>query len=191
MDTRTKILESARDLVQKEGAAVSMAQVARAASLSRRAVYDHFESRTQLLVSLVAHVDDTADLEERARRVTEADSARAALEAFVALNAEYNPEIHPIARALERARDDDEAAEAAWEDRMASRRRLCRWIAGRLADEGALSAGVSVETAGDLIWSLTNIPLWRDLTISRDWPSRRYRQWINNLLGAVLTQDPS
>lgn len=189
MDTRTRILEAARALVEEVGAEASMNSIARSADLSRRAVYDHFESRAQLLVSLVTYVDETGNLEERARRVTEADSARASLEAFVALNAEYNPEIHLIARALERARDTDDAAAAAWDDRMESRRRLCGWISRRLAEDGELANGVSIETATDLLWSLTNIPLWRDLVVERGWSDRRYRQWIGLLLDSILDSD--
>ena len=189
MDTRTRILEAARELVEEIGAAASMDQIARKADLSRRAVYDHFESRAQLLVSLVNHVDETGNLEERAQSVTEAASARASLEAFVALNAEYNPEIHLIARALERARDTDDAAAAAWDDRMESRRRLCRWISRRLDEEGDLQGDASIDTAADLIWSLTNIPIWRDLVVERGWSEHRYRQWVMRLLGSILSAD--
>lgn len=189
MDTRTRILEAARALVEEAGAEASMDKIARKADLSRRAVYDHFESRAQLLVSLVVHVDETGDLEKRARSITEAGSARASLQAFVDLNAEYNPEIHLIARALERARDTDDAAAAAWDDRMESRRRLCRWISRRLAEEGELRHGISIDTASDLLWSLTNIPLWRDLVVERGWSEHRYREWVGRLLDSMLDTD--
>lgn len=186
--TRIRILEAARALVEAEGAAVSMERIADAADVSRRAVYLHFASRTELMVSLVAHVDETGYLAERARKVTEAGSGIEAMDAFVALNARYNAEIHGIARAIERARDTDESAAAAWDDRMSGRRSLCRWIAKRLANEDALRDEVSIDTTADLIWSLTNVPMWRDLVVTRGWSMHRYQQWVTTLLHSLLVE---
>lgn len=184
--TRTRILEAAREVVENEGATAGMGRIADRAGVSRRAVYLHFESRGDLLLSLVEHVDETGNLSDRATRVTEAADGLTALDEFVSLNAEYNPEIHLIARALERARDTDEAAASAWEDRMAGRRALCRWISRRVSSEGLLREGVSIGTAADLIWSLTNIPLWRDLVEASGWSPRRYEQWVRHLLHSLV-----
>lgn len=188
MSTRERILEATRYLIEEEGAGVAMERIAGRAGISRRAVYLHFATRTDLLLALVAHVDDAGGLAERGRRVREASSGTEALDEFVALNAAYNPEIDGVARALERARDVDEAAAAAWQDRMSGRRRMCRWIARRLDDEGSLAPGWSVEAAADLIWTLTNIPVWRDLVRDRGWSQRRYRDRIGEVLRATLVE---
>lgn len=186
MTTRERILEATRALTEEEGAGVAMERIAERAGISRRAVYLHFASRTKLLLALVAHVDETGGLAERARRVRDADSGIEALEEFVALNSAYNPEIDGVARALERARDVDEAAAAAWQDRMSGRRKACRRIARRLDDEGSLAPGWSVESAADLIWAFTNVPAWRDLVRDRRWSQRRYRDRIGEVLRSAL-----
>lgn len=188
MSTRERILEATRALIEEKGAGVAMERIAERSGISRRAVYLHFATRTELLLALVAHVDETGGLAERGRRVREADSGIEALDEFVALNASYNPEIDGVARALERSREVDEAAAAAWQDRMSGRRKACRQIARRLNDEGSLSPGWSVETAADLIWTVTNVPVWRDLVRDQGWSERRYRERIGEVLRATLVE---
>lgn len=190
MTTRERILEAARALVETEGAAVAMEQIAERAGVSRRAVYDHFSSRTDLLVDLAAHVDETGELAKRARSVWDSKTGEEALEAFVSLNAAYNPEIDAIARAFERARDVDPAADAAWEDRMKGRRRVCHRLARWLEEDGSLAKGTSTRTASDLIWALTNIPLWRELTVDRGWSDIRYERYIGAILRRTLMTRP-
>ncbi|WP_438025442.1 helix-turn-helix domain-containing protein [Sorangium sp. So ce233] len=57
-ETRGVILEAARRLGTEPGRrGVSMAEIASAAGVSRQAVYLHFETRTQLLVALLAWRD--------------------------------------------------------------------------------------------------------------------------------------
>lgn len=184
--TRERILEATRSLIEEEGSGVAMERIAGRAGISRRAVYLHFATRTELLLALVAHVDETGRLAERGRRVRDASSGTEALDEFVALNASYNPEIDGVARALERARDVDEAAAAAWQDRMSGRRKACRRIARRLEEDGVLAPAWSIESAADLIWTLTNIPVWRDLVRDRGWSQRRYRDRIGEVLRAAL-----
>lgn len=188
VSTRDRILKATWFLVEEEGAGVAMERIAECAGISRRAVYLHFATRTDLLLALVAHVDETGGLAERGQRVREASSGTKALDEFVALNASYNPEIDAVARALERARDVDDAAAAAWQDRMSGRRKACRGIARRLDGEGSLKPGWSIEAAADLIWTLTNIPVWRDLVRDRGWSQRRYRDRIGEVLRAALVE---
>lgn len=186
MSTSDRILEAARALVEREGAAVPMERVAAEVGLSRRAVYDHFPSRTDLLVALAAHVDERGKLAERAAAVWESSTALEAMDGFVALNAVYNPEIDAIARAFERACDVDPAAAAAWEDRMQGRRKACHRIARWLEKEGTLGPGLSARTATDLIWALTNIPFWRALVVDRGWSKDRYKRHLRKILRSAV-----
>lgn len=186
MSTSERILEAARALVEEEGAAVPMERIAEAAGLSRRAVYDHFPSRTELLVGLAAYVDERGRLSERAASVWGSSTALEAMDGFVALNASYTPEIDAIARAFERARDVDPAAAAAWDDRMEGRRRACRRLVRWLEEDGVLMSGMSPQTATDLLWALTNIPLWRALVVDRDWSAHRYERHLKSILRSEI-----
>ena len=49
-DTRTKILQATRQLMEeRRGLGVRMSDIAKAAGVSRQAVYLHFDSRIELL----------------------------------------------------------------------------------------------------------------------------------------------
>lgn len=177
-------------MIEAEGASVPMERIAEQARLSRRAVYLHFESRPALLVALVDHVDETGSLPERSERVWRAASGTDALHEFVALNARYNREIAAIARALDEARERDEAARAAWEDRMAGRLAACRRLARWLADDGVLADGWTVDTVADLVWAFTNVPAWRDLVVERGWSPARFEHHVTAALRGGLLRGP-
>lgn len=185
-ETRVRILESARSLVEAEGVAVSMERVAEQAGISRRAVYLHFDSRTDLLLALVAHVDQTGSLPERVAHVWAAPTAVEALDRFVVLNARYNPEIGAIARALDEARGRDEAAGEAWADRMSGRRGACRRLVRWLSEDGVLADEWTVDDATDVLWAVTNVPAWRDLVVERGWSGRRYERRLRHVIGRAL-----
>jgi AcrR family transcriptional regulator len=97
-----------------------MRDIADAASLSRQAVYDHFDSRTKLLVATTHYVDEVRGLRERRRRFQAATSGVERLEAYVEFWGNYIPEVYGMARALLASRETDEAAAAAWDDRMSA-----------------------------------------------------------------------
>ena len=83
--TRAAILDAAWRLLEEQGPiATTMEAVASAAGVTRRGLYLHFASRTDLLVALIHHVDQTLDLEASTRPVVEAPDALAALDAWTA-----------------------------------------------------------------------------------------------------------
>lgn len=185
-ETRRRILEATRSVIEIEGASAPVERVAEAAGVSRRAVYLHFASRTELLLALVAHVDETGELPERAARVWAAGSGVAALAEFVRLNARYNAEIAGVARALDESRRSDAAARAAWDDRMSGRRRACRRLVRWLERDGVLDEVWSVPSAADLVWALTNVPCWRDLVVERGWSNQRFERSVTRALRRAL-----
>ena len=81
--TRSRILEAALDLMRRGTAAANLVQIAKAAGLSRQAVYLHFQDRADLYTALVRYVDERRDLEGALRRIREAPTGEAALMAAV------------------------------------------------------------------------------------------------------------
>ena len=58
-NSRARILDVALALIMKrKGADVSMATIARAARVSRQAMYLHFADRADLILALVRHADE-------------------------------------------------------------------------------------------------------------------------------------
>jgi AcrR family transcriptional regulator len=186
-ETRRTLLNAAQELFEERGAhAVKLEDIARRAGVSRQAVYLHFGSRAGLLLELVAHVDDTGPLSRLAERVTHAQTGTEALNALVALAADYWPVIYRIARPFDEHRRADAAIAHAWDDRMERRREGCRGIVQRLADADELNACWTVSDATDILWAMTSMRTWEDLVIDSDWSADRYHKSLTKAVHKAL-----
>jgi len=190
--TRERILDAAHALIEERGAAdVGLAEIGRAAGVSRQSVYLHFGSRGALMRELMAHINRRTDLAALAQPVREAPDAVAELEAFVALQSVHNPRVAAAARALEASRRSDPAAAEAWEVVRAERRAACRRIVDRLAAERRLAAGWDPDAAADLLYALTSLGTWEELCRDLGWPAEAYRAHVAAALRATLVSpDP-
>ncbi len=156
-----------------------MADVARAAGLSRQGVYLHFPDRKTLLIALALRAKE----EHPAIKTDEAPSARAALTAAVARCAEIYPKIWPVVRALH----DEASAQNAgtdWRPTASGPRAL----AERFRDEGALAAHLSPQTAADLLAALLSLSVWKELVLGCGWDSARYKSHIAFLAASAITR---
>ncbi len=184
---RIAILDAARRLFEdKDFISITLEEVARAAGVSRQAVYLNFGSRAGLLVALVGYVDEIAGLQAQIDNALDSPTAIGALEALVDLRARYTPSIHRLATHVDAARRFDTDAEASWQDRMRYRHASSRTVAHRMAVEGVLAPGWTEADAADLIWSMTSIRTYEDLVIDRGWSVNRYRQRIKAILVGTL-----
>lgn len=185
--TRRRILDAARGLLEERGYhGVGLEEVAVAAGVSRQSIYVHFGSKAALLVELVGDVDEQEGLPALAEAVERAPSAIDALDRFVELVATLTPRVYRTAAVLDAARRDAVDAQLAWNDRMASRRRRCREIVARLADEGLLAPDWSHDEAADVLWALTGLRVWEDLVVIRGWSARRFRRRLERVLRQTL-----
>ena len=189
-DTRTRILEAALKRIDRsKGADVAMAEIAEAAGVSRQALYLHFADRTELLIAVAHHVDARRGLGAKLQAISDASDGVAAMLAMVALQAEDNPSLWPIARTFEAVRRTDRAAEKAWQDRLNNRLAMCRSIVARMHTDGSLRQGLDADTAADVLWTLTSLRMWEDLVVQRGWSGERYRTQVGALLlGALCCQ---
>jgi len=172
---------------ERKGQNVRMEDVARAAGISRQALYLHFPSRTDLLVATVRYVDQALELEKRLAACYKATNCLESLDATVDFWGNYIPEIYPLAKALQNVRDTDEAAAAAWDDRMAALYGGCKYVAEGLAQEGRLLPEWTIEGAADMFWSLLDIAVWEDLCMERGWPVSKYVSHMQSTVRRALT----
>jgi AcrR family transcriptional regulator len=86
--TRDRILGAAREITEKQGAAPTMSALARTVGISRQAPYLHFPDRAQLLLALVADIDEKEQLQAGRAAVREAADAAGAIRAWARLHAE-------------------------------------------------------------------------------------------------------
>jgi AcrR family transcriptional regulator len=185
--TRAKILAAALALVLKRGdASVTMADIAKAAHLSRQAVYLHFADRADLMVALVQHVDEKRGMAAEIRKVAEAPTGRDALREMASLQARMNPAVWAAARAVDAVRRTDRAAERSWQDRLKHRLDGCATIVSRLVAEGELRDGLDPGAATDLLWVLTSLRVWEDLVLERGWSAEQYFKHTTEVLSRTL-----
>jgi AcrR family transcriptional regulator len=181
-DTRERILRAAWDQIVERGSAMTLADVADRAEVSRQAVYLHFGDRAGLLLALVRFMPEALGFERLLAHVLAAPDGIEMLRRTVELHSTYSAQIDPVAEVLEAAQFRDEALGAAWRDRMEASRRVHRTIVQRIADEGQLADGWTVEDAGDLFYTVTMQAPWRELTRRLGWTSERYAQNVTRLL---------
>ena len=189
--TRIRILESARRLLEERGYhGVGLEEVARDARVSRQAVYLHFGSKAELLVATAQHVDELVGIYELLRPVREAKTALEALDAGVAAYAAIEPQIYDVASIGYAARRSNEAAEAAWQDRMAFRRQGIRQGMERLQGEGLLADGWTVDEAADFAWALLSLHTYEYLVVERKWPIDQFVRRLRTILRSILVAEP-
>ena len=191
LETRTRILEATRQLMEEHrGQGVRMRDVAEAAGISRQAVYDNFGSRAKLLVETTHYVDEVRGLEERRRHFREATTGVGHLEAYVEFWGNFIPEVYGMAKALLAVRETDEAAAAAWDDRMGAVRESCRTTIEALHRDGMLAPEWSRDVAVDLMWTMLSIRNWEQLTTECGWSTNQYVSRMQKLLKRTLVRGP-
>ena len=193
--TRVRILDTAREITEKQGAAPTMAALARAVGISRQALYLHFPDRAQLLLALVAHIDEKEQLPAGIAAVTQAADAAGAIRAWAHMQTWHNPKIAAAARALDDTRHADPAAAAAWADRTGDRMRGAIHIVERLRAEGRLDPTWTPTEAAALLWELTSFHVWDDLVNDAQIAPDRYIEIITaaalSTLGAPVSHRPA
>jgi AcrR family transcriptional regulator len=175
VSTRERILALAWEMVESGRLEdLTMAGVAQGAGVSRQTVYVQFGTRAGLLVEMVRERDAA---NPRAARVATALATPDPVEGLETLIRELGgwwQEIHPVAQALYAAALTDDAARAAWDDRMVHLHEFSAQIVRRLADAGVLAPGWEPALAAD--WLAVQVgPLgWLLLVQGSGWTQEQY-----------------
>ena len=163
-DTRRRILDAARALLEAGDADVSMGAIATASGVTRQLLYFHFDGRTDLLLELSRLIDAEVRTRDLQTTIDDAPDGVSALRAAVSVQAAIKPRIDGITAAMDRLRASDPDVAAAWDERDEARLERCSQVILRLADEGQLAADWQPEDAARLLWSMTSQQTWRELT---------------------------
>lgn len=163
-----------------------MADIAKAAGVSRQAVYLHFPTRSDLLIATTRHLDEVNDVDARLAASRQAATGVARLDAFIDAWGNYIPVIYPVARALLAAAPTDDAAAAAAADRNAAVRHGCQAAVAALKRDGELGLGYSAREATDILATLLSVGVWEQLRHDCGWSQRRYTKHMKSLAKTVL-----
>lgn len=185
--TRAALLAAARSVLEEAGfEALTMAAVAGRAGVTRRTVYLHLGSRSELVTALFDHVAEEEGLRQSLAQVWDAPDAAAGLDEWARHVARYHPRIVAVARAAERVQHVDPDA-AAHRDRVRraqldSCRRLARW----LERDGLLASAWTPDAAADMLWALLSTDMVEGLLVERRWSTRRLARHLCLLYRATF-----
>ena len=182
-DTRRRIVEAARQLLQSEGyAGMTIEAIARRAGVSAQSVYAIFKSKTGILIDLLDQSTFGADYEEAVRQARSASdpearlrlAARVARQIRGAQSAAFDlmrgagvvaPELAKLEQQRERLRYEKEES-----------------VIISLRDAGRLRLGLSHKIARDIFWMLTGGDVYRMLVRERKWSPQKYQDWLADIL---------
>jgi AcrR family transcriptional regulator len=189
-ETRTRILAATWQLLEeKSGKEVRMQDIARAAGISRQAVYFHFKSRSELLVATTHYVDEIRDVDGRIRRWEAATTGVERLEEWVEMWGNYIPEIFGVGKALLAVRETDEAADLAWKDRMSAVRSKCVDTVEALERDGMLVSELTRVEAVDLLSTILSVRSWEHLTKECGWSNGQVVRLMKQVLRRTLVRN--
>jgi TetR/AcrR family transcriptional regulator, regulator of autoinduction and epiphytic fitness len=197
--TRQDILTAAHQLFLERGyAGATIAAIAKAADVVVETIYRAYGSKAELFRAVVR-----AAVAGGAARAQVPAEQRPAIQAVIAetdphrqlaLYAATQPGIHaragPLLRVLVGAAAADPELAQVWTQLENERLAGMGRFAQLLADRGVLRAGLSVEEAGDLLWTLNSLAVHDLLVLQRRWSPERYRDWLAATLARTLLPDP-
>src|SRR6266550_2272537 len=188
-DTRRRIVEATRRLLQSEGyAGMTVEAIARRAEVSAQSVYAIFKSKTGILIALLDQSMFGPDYEEVVQQALSASdpetrlrrAASVARQIRGAQSAAFDllrgagvvaPELAKLERQRERLRYEKEEGMIIF-----------------LRDAGRLRPGLSHNTARDVFWMLTGGDVYRMLVHERGWSPQKYQNWLaETLVHSLLT----
>lgn len=197
--TRRRIVEAAAELFVREGyAATTLDAIAERSGVAVQTVYFHFRNKRTVLkevVDVAAVGDDLpVALLERpwmARLRAEPD-ARGAVAIWSQESAAIFARVAPILRIVRDAASSDPDMAEQWETNQQQRRTAHRVLAQHLADRGALRAGMSVQEATDVLFTLISLEVYVLLTVECGWAPSRWERWVTSTVSrAVLEGRPA
>src|SRR5437016_3138729 len=186
-DTRRRIVEATRRLLQSEGyAGMTIEAIAQRAEVSAQSVYAIFKSKTGILTALLDQSAFGSDYEDAVLRALSADDPETRLR----LAAPIARQIHDaqsatfdllrgagvVAPELAKLELQRESLRYERQERMIMSLRA----AGRLRPE------LNDATARDIFWALTGRDVYRMLVRERDWSSQKYQDWLADILVSSL-----
>jgi AcrR family transcriptional regulator len=185
--TRHDILKAALQLFLEGGyAGTTINDVAAAAGVAVETIYRGFGSKAALfkgvIEAAIAGGAARAAIPPEERPVVRAMIAEQNPRRVLELHAATQPGIHaragPLYRVLMEATAADPDVADVWNQLEAQRLAGMRRIAAQLKNLGGIRQELSVEEAGDILWTVNSVAVYNLLVLQRGWSPERYRDWI-------------
>jgi len=190
-DTRLRIVEATRQLLQSEGySGMTVEGIAQRAEVSAQSVYAIFKSKTGILTELLDQATFGPDYEDAVQKALSARDPKTRLRLAA-----------PIARQIHDAQSATfdllrgagvVTPELAKLERQRERLRYERQerMITSLRDARRLRPALDYTTARDIFWMLTGRDVYRMLVRERGWSSQKYEDWLaDTLVHSLLTPE--
>jgi AcrR family transcriptional regulator len=191
--TRADILDAAQRRFEESGyAGTTMEAIAAEAGVALKTVYVAFETKSGLLRGLWNHLlrdglDEVpvAQLDRYREILAEPDPARQ-----LRMNAQaariVKERIAIVMEVIRTAAPSDPDIGALWGRIQTEFHANQRVIVESLAAKGALRAGLDVDRAADLLWTLNHPNVWQLLVGERGWTPEQWERWLAETAAAQL-----
>ncbi|MEC7840115.1 MAG: TetR/AcrR family transcriptional regulator [Chlamydiota bacterium] len=185
--TKSRILQSAKELFQNEGFdRVTIQQLAQAADVSMPTIYAIFKSKRGVLQSLIDEAlpqDEFSDLVQESMNELSAKK-RLAKTARMARKI-YDAERELMGILSNASLVAPEFKELEYERETRRYARQGKFISFMM-DNNHLSSTLSLTKARDILWTLTGRDIYRMFVIERGWTSQEYENWLEKTLIETL-----
>jgi AcrR family transcriptional regulator len=184
--TRVRIVDAARDLFLAGGyVGTTLDAVAASAGVSPQTVYNLVGGKATLFKTVydvtLAGDDEPVPLAGRPeyQRILDAPTAREAVAIYVALEQVLWERVGAlVAVATAQAAAGDKDLRAFVETIETERATGIRRLVAHLADRFGLRAGLTVEQAGDIFWTMTGPDFVDRLIVRRGWDWAPFQEWL-------------
>jgi AcrR family transcriptional regulator len=189
--TREAILDTAQRLLLRDGfAATTIAAIADGARVSVDTIYKAFGGKPGLVRAICQQAlagEGAVPAESRsdALHATESDP-REIIRGWGALSAEIAPRIAPILLLVRAAAELDPEMASLLSELNAERLERMTQNARNLAASHALREGLTVELAGEILWTYSSPELYELLVLRRGWHLEHYSAFIADAMIAAL-----
>jgi AcrR family transcriptional regulator len=193
---RQRVLDAARERFLAAGyGATTIPEVAAEAGVSVEWVYKAVGRKPQVALAVFhdaiagPHAEST---ELRADRVSAGEvDPRRRMWAFGAFVAEVMPRVASLMLVVRDAAAADGELTAVWEQMLAERLARMATHAARLARDGHLREGVTVDEARDVLWLYSAPELYDLMVHRRGWSAERFGAWVGETYVAALLPGPT
>lgn len=194
-ETRSRILEAARDLFLSRGyAGLTMQAVADRASVALDTVYAAVGRKPALVRLIVetaiSNTDQAVPAEQReyVLRIRTAASARKKLDIYAAAVVDIQSRLAPVVRTLSAAAVVEPELDKIWREISERRARNMKLFATDLIATGEVRAGLGVERVADILWATNGPELYTLLVVERGWAARELERWLADAWARLLLQ---
>jgi AcrR family transcriptional regulator len=160
--------------------------------VSVQSIYKAFGNKPALLKTVfdvaIAGDDEPVPMLQGAAlsRVRAEPDPRRKLSLYGEFVAEVSPRHVPIQLLVRAAAATDAEAARVWDQLRVERMTGMTMFARALHQEGQLRPDVSVEEAGDMVWTCNSPEVYELLVVQRGWTPERYGRWVADTLTAAL-----